>query len=117
VANLASHSAWEIALPVISLQEQMQGWLGRLPRLTDPPKVADWYDRLVVRMFPIWCRYQMLSFSVLAIQRFEHLRSLRLNVGKMDLRIAAIALESGLTVVTRNQRDFNPGLTTVDWSV
>jgi len=71
-------------------------------------------------MFPVWCRYEILSFTETAIQRFDHLVSLRLGVGRMDLRIAAIALESGgLTVVTRNQRDFKhvPGVTTVDWSV
>jgi predicted nucleic acid-binding protein len=36
-----------------------------------------------------------------------------------DVRIGAIALEHGLTIVTRNVRDFSriPALATVDWSV
>ncbi|HYT90575.1 MAG TPA: type II toxin-antitoxin system VapC family toxin [Gemmataceae bacterium] len=118
VANLASHVAADVALPVIALQEQMRGWLNRLTRLTSPPQLADWYDRLVGRMFPVWRSYSLLSFTEPTILRFEHLRSLKLNVGLMDLRIAAIALENGLTVVTRNQRDFGrvPGLVTADWS-
>jgi tRNA(fMet)-specific endonuclease VapC len=68
---------------------------------------------------PAWSHFSVLSFSEQAIARFEQLRSMRLNVGLMDLRVAAIALEHRLTVATRNQRDFGrvPRLNTVDWSV
>ena len=54
VGQLGKQADADIALPVISLQEQMRGWLGRLTRLTAPPQLADWYDRLVNRMFPLW---------------------------------------------------------------
>lgn len=119
VKNLAAHPDADIALAALSMQEQMRGWLGRLNRLTAPRQLADWYDRLVYRMFPVWRRFTLLAFPEPAILRFEHLRSLRLNIGLIDLRLAALALESGLSVVTRNRRDFArvPGLTTDDWSV
>lgn len=93
--------------------------MSRLNGLTAPSQLADWYDRLVARMFPVWRRYPLLPFSLAAIQRFQQLRSLRLNVGLMDLRLAAVALENNLTVVTRNVRDCGrvPGLQTEDWSV
>jgi tRNA(fMet)-specific endonuclease VapC len=61
---------------------------------------------------------RILSFTEPAIARFERLRAMKLGVGAMDLRIAAIALEHGATVVTRNTRDFQriPGLPLDDWS-
>jgi tRNA(fMet)-specific endonuclease VapC len=113
------HPVRDIALAVITLQEQLQGWQAALARARNRQQTALAYDRLVTRLLPVWCRFQALPFSEPAILRFEHLRSLRLNVGLMDLRIAAVALENGQTVVTRNQRDFVrvPGLAIVDWSV
>jgi tRNA(fMet)-specific endonuclease VapC len=44
---------------------------------------------------------------------------MKLNIGKMDLRIAAITLEIGGTVVTRNLRDFQriPNLRVENWAV
>ena len=48
----------------------------------------------------------------------DRLRKSKLNVGPMDLRIAAIALEEGGIVVTRNVRDFGrvPNLAVEDWT-
>jgi tRNA(fMet)-specific endonuclease VapC len=119
LGHLAAHPALDVAIAALSIQEQMEGWLGRLSRLTTPPLLADWYDRLANRMFPFWKGFTVLGFPEPAILRFTHLKSLRLNVGAMDLRIAAVALDNGLTVVTLNRRDFGrvPGLTSDDWSV
>lgn len=119
VRNLAAHTDADVVLSAVSFQEQMAGWLGRLNRLAVPARQADWYDRLVTRIFPLWRRFEMLPFPLPAMQRFQQLRALRLNVGLMDLRLAAVALENGLTVVTRNIRDFGriPGLPTEDWTV
>jgi tRNA(fMet)-specific endonuclease VapC len=118
IRNLGAHVDLDVALSALSFQEQMQGWLGRLGKLATAAQHADWYDRLVTRMLPVWRRFDMLAFPQSAIQRFQQLRALRLNVGLMDLRLAAVALENNLIVVTRNARDFGriAGLQTEDWS-
>ena len=50
--------------------------------------------------------------------RYEQLRASFRRIGKNDLRIAAIALEHGATLATRNVQDFRqiPGLQIEDWS-
>jgi tRNA(fMet)-specific endonuclease VapC len=114
-----SHAAADIAVSAITIQEQMQGFLAVLGRARTHQQTARAYDMLVGRLLPVWTRFAAVSFTEPAILHFEQLRAMKLNIGMMDLRIAAVALENGLTVVTRNQRDINrvPGLATEDWSV
>jgi tRNA(fMet)-specific endonuclease VapC len=61
----------------------------------------------------------MSSRSARPQSRHRDLLRRRLNVAGNDLRIAAIALETGAGVVTRNLRDFNrvAGLQCEDWSI
>jgi tRNA(fMet)-specific endonuclease VapC len=61
----------------------------------------------------------ILSFDVPCIGRYEALLAGKLNVGKNDLRIAAIAMEAGAILVTCNTRNFGriPGIFLEDWSV
>jgi tRNA(fMet)-specific endonuclease VapC len=63
--------------------------------------------------------FRLLSFTEPAIDRFAQLKALKLGVRRMDLRIAAIALENGGTLVTRNVRDFQgvPGLNIENWTI
>ena len=63
-------------------------------------------------------QFRLLSFTEETIDRFETLRSQKLGVRANDLRIAAIALVNGATVVTRNVADFGrvPGLLVENWA-
>lgn len=119
IARLAKHSDSEIHISVVSIQEQMRGWLGRFKKLNTVARIADWNDRFVCRIFPVWKKYPVLALPEPAILRFENLRSQRLNVGMMDLRLAAVALENGMSMVTRNVSDFRrvPGLGVEDWTI
>jgi tRNA(fMet)-specific endonuclease VapC len=62
----------------------------------------------------------ILSFTEPAVAQYEQLRSMRLRIGTMDLRIAALALAlaHGATLVTRNVQDFQriSGLMIEDWT-
>ena len=69
-------------------------------------------------VIPVLARWQILPMTRTAISQYESLKSMNLNVRKMDLRIAAIVLEHAGTLVTRNLRDFQrvPNLPIEDWS-
>ena len=116
--HVANHSPQEIAVTVISVEEQLSGWYTRLRRAKSPPQLAQAYERLT-RNVSYLSNATILTFTESAILRFERLKTLRLSVAANDLRIAAITLEHGGILVTRNLRDFKriANLVVEDWSV
>ena len=60
-----------------------------------------------------------LHESHIASAAYDGLVAKRVRIATMDLRIAAIALDQGLTLLTRNARDFSkvPGLIFEDWTI
>jgi len=118
VRSVSACPASELAISVLTVDQQLTGWYTLTRQARRPEEIARAYAHLgdaVVRL----ARWRILPYTESAIARVAQLKVLRLNVRLMDLRIAAVALENGAVVVTRNQRDFGrvPGLVAEDWSV
>lgn len=115
--RLAVVSPLELAVTVINIEEQMTGWQIYLRRAKTNKELAAAYENLAASV-RVLSGMRIIGFSEAAIARYNALMAMKLNVGKMDLRIAAIALEEGATVVTRNLRDFQrvPELLCVNWA-
>ncbi|HZU36858.1 MAG TPA: type II toxin-antitoxin system VapC family toxin [Gemmataceae bacterium] len=118
VQRVDAHAPAALAISIITVDEQLTGWYTLTRQARRPEEIARAYAQLgeaVVRL----ARWRILPYTESAIARVGQLKTLRLNVGLMDLRIAAIALEDAATVVTRNRRDFGrvPGLSIEDWSL
>jgi tRNA(fMet)-specific endonuclease VapC len=113
-----ARSANELAITIITVQEQLDGWHSQLPRAKQADQLAAIYERLAVNV-RFLARIQILPFTIAAIERYELLRRMKLNMGKMDLRIAAIVAESAGILVTRNTQDFArvPNLVIEDWTL
>lgn len=118
LAQLARISIKNRAVTMISLTEQIQGWLAAMGRARNEAQVANSLLRLSETIH-FYRQLQLLAYDALAIAEFEQLRNDKIRVGTQDLRIASIALSRNAIMVTRNLRDFSkvPGLQVVDWSV
>jgi len=71
------------------------------------------------RILADFAQAQVLSYDPNASTVFESLKSQRIRVATMDLRIAAIAISQDKTLLSRNLTDFRqvPGLRVEDWTV
>jgi tRNA(fMet)-specific endonuclease VapC len=110
-------SSNDLAAAIISVDEMLPGWYTVVRRATKPADVEQAYGRLLGSV-ELFVRFRLLNFTIAAIAEYDRLKSLKLNIGKNDLRIGAIALVNGATVATLNLRDFSriPGFTIEDWS-
>ncbi len=107
-----------IAVSIISYEEQVRGWLSEISSARTVDRQKSKYNELT-RMLMYYCVTPILAFDDNAISEYQRLWLMRLRIGTMDLKIAAIALANDVTLLTRNILDFAkvPDLRIEDWSV
>lgn len=106
----------EIATSIVSVEEQMRGWLAQVHRTPSVLKQVLAYTELasLLRFFSEW---QVVPFDDRAADEFQRLRKERVRIGSMDLKIASIAIVHDALLLSANLRDFSqvPGLQVESW--
>lgn len=118
MAHVKEHDPRELAITVLSVEEQLSGWYTAVRKAKRPEQLARAYRELA-RIVRFLSRTQIIEYDEAAMRRYEQLRKQKVKIRRMDLRIAATVLEqTAATLVTRNLRDFKqvPGLQIEDWS-
>lgn len=117
-SQVHAFGAEQVVISIITVEEQMRGWLAAIRASTTPESRALAYQRLRMSV-EYSASFTVLDYTVQADVLVRDLRKQGLRIGTQDLRIAAIALLYGATLVTRNNADFQqvPGLVMMDWSV
>jgi tRNA(fMet)-specific endonuclease VapC len=117
-AEVQARSNDLIGATSVNVEEVLGGWFAMVRQAKSHLEIAKASLRLA-NAVAFLGRYPIFPQTEPSLLRFDALVRLKLNVGRMDLKIASIGLELAATVVTNNLRDFTrvPGLSVVDWTV
>jgi tRNA(fMet)-specific endonuclease VapC len=116
-ARIAATPPKQLTVSIITVQEQLRGRLAQVQHARDTAAMILAY-KLLRETFIFYRTIPITGFDEQAAAIVDHLRQRKIRIGTLDLRIAAIALAAGATLVTRNRRDFEQvsGLAVEDWS-
>jgi tRNA(fMet)-specific endonuclease VapC len=108
----------DIAMTIISAEEQLYGRLNLIRRAKSPETLMSAYQWLQETLDDFKTA-NILDFNAQAVSLYQELLNQKIRIGTQDLRIAAIALSVNGILITRNQRDFAkvPNLVFEDWSI
>ncbi len=105
-----------IVANVVSLDEQLRGWLAEIARRRRAGDLVPVYAKLIelVQFYSAW---EIATFDDAAAVIFENLKKQRIRIGAQDLKIASIALANEALLLSANLVDFQkvPGLKVEDW--
>ena len=101
---------------IITIQEITQGWTAEINRRQSGREQLHAYQQFQ-NAIEDFADITILRFDEEAAAAFHRLQALRLKVGTMDLKIAAICLSHDALLLTRNLVDFTkvPGLRVENW--
>ncbi len=116
VQRVLAVPAEDLAITIVSAEEQLRGWLSVVHRATGDYLVTAY--ALFHEALDYFRTIRILDFDSAALALYDELRRGKIRIGTKDLRIAAIALAAGGTLVTRNAGDFSrvPALSLEDWT-
>lgn len=115
--NLERFSPDEIFTTIITFEENMRGWLSYIAKSKNPEQQIYAYQKL--HRFPESYRNtQVLDFNEKSSAIYQNLKSQRIRVGTMDLKIASISIANDAILISRNLSDFEqiPNLSVKDWT-
>jgi tRNA(fMet)-specific endonuclease VapC len=106
----------EVFISIIAVQEVTQGWLALINRRKSGRDQVHAYKRFQHSIETL-NKLTILPFDDAAANVFEDMRTQRVRVGTMDLKIAAICLVHDAVLLTQNIADFRmvPGLRVENW--
>jgi len=116
--RMANYPVSDFAVSTVTFHEQMLGSHAYINRARNLDDVVKGYA-MMVRLVSDFKVLPLVSFDTGAATAFDQLQSQRIQLAKMDARIATIALFRGLILLTRNHQDFGKvaGLLIEDWTV
>ena len=117
-ARVQAAGSAQVAVSIITVEEQMRGWLAAIRATTTPQARVIAYQRLRMAV-EYFASFAVIDYTTKVEVLVSDMRKQGIRIGTQDLRIAAIAIVHGTILVTRNVRDFAqvPGLVIEDWSV
>lgn len=118
IARVAQVRRDDLAFCIVSFHEQVLGCNTYIAQAKTPADIVRGYQ-MFDRVLSAFAAAVVLPFDANASLLFDRLVAQRVRIATMDLRIASIALGNGLTLLTRNKRDFSkvPGLVLDDWTI
>ncbi|MFH1636621.1 MAG: type II toxin-antitoxin system VapC family toxin [Chloroflexota bacterium] len=117
-ARIAATQPEQLSISIVTAQEQMRGRLAQVQHASDTTALIRAY-KLLHEAITFHHTISIVDFDKQAVAILDRIWQRKIRISTLDLRIAAIALAAGATLVTRNRRDFEraPGLVIEDWSV
>ena len=115
--KLEPFSPDELFTTIITFEEQMRGWLSYIAKSKTIEQQIFAYQMLH-SFLESYRNTAVLDFDENAAKVFQDLKSQKIRIGIMDLKISSIAISRKAILVSRNLRDFEqvPNLVVKDWT-
>jgi tRNA(fMet)-specific endonuclease VapC len=120
VAHVLSLSADTLFLPIIVVEETLRGRLNAIRKTQTKSN-----QQLLIQAYHFFglsvqacLRFRILAYTEIAEEIYQAWRLKKIRMGTQDMRVAALCAAQGMTLATRNRRDFEqlPELNLIYWS-